>query len=295
MTQLAAVVGILIISSSAILVRLAGVSPDTSAFFRAAYALPVLGLVAWLHGRRSGHLAGFSWMAFGAGLLLGFDLAFWHRAIEWIGAGLATVLGNTQVLFVGLAAWLLHGERPDNAVLAALPVALIGVVLVSGLGGADAYGNAPVAGILFGVCTGLAYAAFLLLFRAAGKKSSSIPRLLFDATVGAAIAAALVGLLVGHIDWHVRFPEHIWLIALALGSQVLGWLLIAYALPRLPALETSVLLLLQPALTILWASFLFDEHLSSVQWLGAGLVLGGIGLASLVGAVRKVETGEEIV
>ena len=40
--HLTAVVGVLLISFSAIFVRLAGVSPDTSAFFRSLYALPVL-------------------------------------------------------------------------------------------------------------------------------------------------------------------------------------------------------------------------------------------------------------
>ena len=42
---LAAVLGALVIAFSAILVRLAEVSPATAAFFRCAYALPLLGLL----------------------------------------------------------------------------------------------------------------------------------------------------------------------------------------------------------------------------------------------------------
>ena len=46
---------------------------------------------------------------------------FWHHAIEYVGAGLATVLGNLQVLIVGVVAWLVLGERPSRAMLLAAP------------------------------------------------------------------------------------------------------------------------------------------------------------------------------
>ena len=37
-----------------------------------------------------------------AGIFFAGDLTFWHHAIEYVGAGLATVLGNLQVLIVGV-------------------------------------------------------------------------------------------------------------------------------------------------------------------------------------------------
>ena len=90
----------------------------------------------------------------------------------------------------------------------------------------------------------------------------------------------------GHLDLAWSWPAHGWLIALALGSQVAGWLLIGYALPRLPAVETSILLLLQPMATVLWALLLFGEDLSVVQWLGVALVLTGVALPSAGSALR---------
>ena len=66
-----------------------------------------------------------------------------------------------------------------------------------------------------------------------------------------------------------------------MGSQVIGWQLIAAALPRLPALETSVFMLLQPMLTTIWARLLFAEHLATSQIAGIGLVLAGVGWLSL--------------
>ena len=43
------------------------------------------------------------------------DLTFWHYSIEAVGAGLATVLGNIQVVLVALLAWAVLGERPAAA------------------------------------------------------------------------------------------------------------------------------------------------------------------------------------
>ena len=277
MTHFAAIVGVLLISFSAVFVRLAAVSPDTSAFFRSLYALPVL-LLLWLALGRRRQSSRLMALAFLSGVFLGLDLAVWHRAIEWIGAGLATVLANTQVIFVGLAAWALQGERPSRPTLGAVPIAFAGMAMVSGLGRDDAYGENPLLGALFGLLAGITYAGFLLLFRRSSRDEATPYGPLLLATLGTAAVTGAIGAASGGLDLAWSWPAHGWLVAMALGSQVIGWLLIAYALPRLPALETSILLLLQPMATVLWASLLFGEDLSVIQWSGVVLVLTGVAL-----------------
>ena len=124
-----------------------------------------------------------------------------------------------------------------------------------------------------------------LIFRASGRDSGSPAGPLLDVTLGATVTVGAIGLFDGQLDPAFVWPAHGWLLALALGSQVVGWLLIGAALPRLPALETSVILLLQPMLTILWAWLLFTEAVSALQGLGMALVLGGVGWLSLRGSV----------
>ncbi|HLA17969.1 MAG TPA: EamA family transporter, partial [Dehalococcoidia bacterium] len=169
MIRFLAVLGILGISFSAVFVRLADVSPATAAFFRAAYALPPLFLL-WMMTRGGDHRsASMRWMAAGSGLFLALDLTVWHRSIELIGAGLATVLANTQIAFVGLIAWAIHRERPTALAFGTIPIVFGGVVLISGLGRADAYGDDPPTGAALGVVTGMAYTGFLLVFRASNR------------------------------------------------------------------------------------------------------------------------------
>src|ERR1700722_2638822 len=130
--RVCAVLGAVAIAFSSILVRLSHASPSTAAIFRCAYALPVLGLLMWREDRRYGaRPARDRWIAVASGVFFAADLIMWHHSIEDVGAGLATVLANIQVVLVPLVAWLVLAERPGRQVLAALPVALIGVLLIS--------------------------------------------------------------------------------------------------------------------------------------------------------------------
>ncbi len=287
MTRLFALLGILGISFSAIFVKQADVSPSTAAFFRTAYAVPVLFLLWMAVRRRDRRAANLRWMAAGAGLFLALDLAVWHRSIDLIGAGLATVLANTQVVFVGLAAWVIYRERPTGLAFVTIPVVFGGVVLISGLGREDAFGDDPVTGAALGVVAGLAYTGFLLVFRASNRELAPAAGPLLDATIGAAIGSLLSGAADPDFSFAITWPAHGWLLALAMVAQVGGWLLIATALPRLPALETSVMLLLQPMATVLWGLLIFAEHLSAAQWAGVALVLGGVGALTLRGSVER--------
>jgi drug/metabolite transporter (DMT)-like permease len=269
-----AVLGAVTIAFSAVLVRQAGVSPSTAAVFRCAYAVPVLVVLAALEDRRFGpRPARGRWIAAAAGVFFAVDLVCWHHAIDDVGAGLATVLGNLQVAFVPLIAWALLGERPGARVLATLPLMLSGIVLISGALESGAYGANPTQGVIFGIATGLSYAGFILTLRAGG---ADLPGPLSDATLVATVGALAIGAVVGDLDLVPTWPAHGWLITLALSSQVLGWLLISASLPRLPAATTALLLTIQPVGSVALGVILFSESPSPLQLLGVAAILTGL-------------------
>jgi drug/metabolite transporter (DMT)-like permease len=277
----AAVAGALTIAFSAILVRKADVSPSTAAVFRCLYAVPVLGVLAWIERRRFGprkrrELRLSLW----AGAFFAADLICWHYAIGDVGAGLATVLGNLQVVLVGLVAWATLGERPEPRVIAAIPLVLFGVVLISGALGHGAYGDDPVRGVLFGIATGFSYAGFILVLRQSGRDLKRPAGPLFETTAAATVFALLAGLVIGDVDLAPSWPSHGWLLVLALSSQVVGWLLISVSLPRLPAAVTSVLLTLQPVGSVLLGIVLLNESPSVLQLGGVLLIFSGILVAT---------------
>ncbi|MEU0567597.1 DMT family transporter [Nonomuraea sp. NPDC005983] len=271
---LIAVAGALIISTSAPLVRLSGVSPATSALFRCAYAVPPLLVMAWLERRRFGPLPARSrYLAWAAGLLFAFDLLFWHHAIDYVGAGLATVLGNLQVFIVAFAAWAVFRERPSNRLMVATPVVFAGVVLISGLFDSAAYGANPLLGVVFGVATSLAYAGFLLLMKAGSDRTVGP---LAHATTVATLAIAALSPVFGGADFTPSWPAHGWLLLLALGPQLLGWSLITYSLPKQPTALTALLLLVQPMTTVALSAVALGEHPSPLQLAGCVVIVLGV-------------------
>ena len=257
-------------------------SPSTGTVYRALFGLPLLVLVGVAEHRRYG---GLPWRTVGlaavAGLFFAGDLLLWHHAIEAVGAGLATVLGNLQVIVVGIVAWLLLGERPSRSTLLSLPVVLVGVVLISGAIGGDAYGADPALGVVLGIGTALCYAGYLLIIRRGSRDPRRPAGPVAVATVFVALGASAVGVVGGDLDPTPPLASLAWLAVLGVTSQSAGYLLISISLPRLPALVTSIILLAQPVMTVVLSMFLLSEAPSATQLLGVVLVIGGIAGATV--------------
>jgi drug/metabolite transporter (DMT)-like permease len=277
-----AVAGALCIAPSATLVGLAGVAPATAAFFRCAYALPLLGVLAWRERRRlGGRTPREVRTAAIAGVFFAIDLVLWNHAIAAAGAGIATVLGNLQVLFVGVGAWAAFRERPPMRLIGALPVVLAGVVLISGVIGRGAYGSDPRLGVLYGMGTSLAYSVFILVLRGRGGQSGRVAGPLFEVAAVTAVVSAALGPVAGGIDLVPTWPAAGWLALLALTSQVVGWMLITWAWRLLPAARTSLLLLIQPVASVALSASVLGERPSGWQLAGCVIVLAGVVWGSL--------------
>lgn len=290
----AAAAGAVCISSSAVLMRLAGTSASLTALGRCVFALPVLGALAWLERRRGAAPmpSRRRWLARLAGVILAADLIVWDHAIGAIGAGLGTVVGNLEVLIISVLAWMFLGERPRRSLVLASPVMLAGLVLVGGLidgPGSRAYGADPGLGVVYGAGVALLYAVYILMLRQATSSPGTAPRApaavaapLFEATVGAAAGSVVLGLALG--DFQHGFGPSAWtaigwLALLALTSQVIGWLLITVSMPRLAAGMIGALLLIQPAGSVALSYLFLGEHPSELQLAGVILMLAGVVIA----------------
>jgi drug/metabolite transporter (DMT)-like permease len=241
----------------------------------------VLGALAFAENRRHGSPPRGSWWRAGAaGAFFAADLILWHHAIADVGAGLATVLANLQVVLVVVAAWMLLGERPSGRVIVAVALVFGGAILISGVVGDDAFGADPARGAVFGVLTAVAYTGFILVLRDMGRDLRRPAGPLFAATLVATVVGIAAGALLGELDLVPSWPAHGWLVTLALTSQVLGWLLIAIALPRLPASLTSIVLTVQPVGSVLLGIVLLGEDPAALQLAGVAVVVAGIVVAT---------------
>ena len=295
--MLIALAGAVAISFSPVFYVYSDTNPSTGAFFRMLYALPALALLAFLVRKADTRSSRTRWTAFGAGLILAPDMLSYHSSMIFIGIGIATLIGNSQVIIVTLASWKLFGEKPNPAILLSLPVVIIGLALISGFADPEPYGEDPVKGVVFGMMAAFFYSSFLILFRYSNRELAPSSSVQLDATVGAALGLLVLGLLplssiaIEPLELQPTWPGHGWLILLALLCQVAGWLAIAHALPRLPAAHTSFAVLLQPVLTLVWGYvILHQEGHSQNQVIGVFLVLAAIITVTLYGSASTAKS-----
>ena len=297
-TMSIALVGALAISFAPILYSVSGLNPLSGAFFRMIYALPFLALIIWFRGIDDNRTFNTRLIAIGAGFVFALDFLSYHSAVDWIGTGIGTLIGNSQVIIVTLMSWRLFGERPNLSILISLPIVTIGLLLISGILDDEPYGDYPVRGVIAGVFTAIFYSAFLIIYRFANRELAPATNLQFDSTAGCALGLLILSFLplqsihVDPIDFQPTLPVHGWLLLLAILSQVVGWLAISYSLPRLPAAYTSFAILLQPVLTIVWGVVLLSESPSLQQSIGMIMILGSIIGVTVYGSVKDGAEGE---
>ena len=290
-----AMFGGIVVSFAPILYAISNANPLTGAFFRMLYALPFLLLIILFRRAEDSRSRNTRLIALIAGFAFSLDFLGYHSTVDWIGAGIGTLIGNSQVIIVTLMSWWLFGERPNLSILISLPIVMIGLFLISGILDDDPYGEYPVRGVIAGIFTAIFYSAFLIIYRFANRELAPAVNLQFDSTVGCALGLLILSFLplqsiyVEPIDFQPSLPTHGWLLALALLSQVTGWLAIAYSLPRLPAAHTSFAILLQPTFTIIWGVIFLSESPSIQQAIGMFLILGSIIAVTISGSVEKAD------
>lgn len=272
-------------SATGVFVKLSGANTGTAAFLRCALALFLLVPMAAAELRRIGprarRLLG---LDAAAGLLLGVDYVFWVASIQHVGAGMATVLLNIQVVVFPLLAWVFPGDRAPLRFLLAVPVMLAGVALSAGVfNPADATGAVPDGkpwlGLAYGCAAGVTYAGYLFLSRLAGGQGHTVTPVCVS-TATAALAAGVLGALWSGIDLvSLDARAWMWLALLALTGQVLTWLMVGSALPRLPASTGAAILVLPPVLAVAMGAVFLGERVTPVQLAGCVLVVLAIWLS----------------
>ncbi len=264
----ALVLGNLFLSFGPWFVRMADTGPVASAFWRTALATPVLMVLAFAMGRRSGPpKAGMLWGVFAlSGLLFAADLASWHLGILQTKLANANLLGNSTSFLLPLWAFLAARAWPTRMQGAALLLALLGAMMLMG----RSYDLSPdnLIGDLLCILAGAFYTAFLVLMARARKSQSpwTILALSTLMTPLPLLAAALwLGEEIMPRDWTP-------LLLLALSSQIIGQGLMIYVVGRISPLVMGLSLLLQPMVGAALGWIQYSEKLAAPDWIGAAMI-----------------------
>ncbi|MEE4329450.1 MAG: DMT family transporter [Wenzhouxiangella sp.] len=280
--------GAVMISFAAVFARLADVEPTTSGFYRMVFG--TLGLLVLLAIRRDLRQGlGRGW---GAALLIAAlfaaDIWFWHRSIVYVGPGLSTLLANFQVFILTAVGVVWMKERIGWRFASGLGLAMAGLWLLFGRD----WGNLAAdhrLGVIFGLLTALAYGLYILTLRGFQIRDPDLrpETRLTQVTICCGVLLGLINLAEGNSFAIPDGQSLAALVALGLLCQVGGWLLISRGMPFLPAAIVGLLLLLQPALSIIWDMLFFGLRMDSLQIVGSVLALVGIYLGFRSAAQRR--------
>jgi drug/metabolite transporter (DMT)-like permease len=243
--------GAVLISLSPVWVKLVSISPTTSGFYRVAIGSVTVAILM-VFARQKLRLSKRAWMLVGlAGAFFSLDLFFWHRSIIYVGPGLSTLLANFQVFIMMSAGVVLLRQKPSATQLLAVPLALLGLVMIVGLDWQSLPGDYRL-GVIFGLLTAIMYAGYLLSLRAARVNSES--RLPLSEVAVVSIVCTLLLVLIAQ--------------------------LLASSLPHVSTTEAGLALLLQPTLSFVWDVLFFGRPMQPVEIAGAAIALIAIYLGS---------------
>jgi len=221
------------------------------------------------------------------GLVLAAFNATWTLSVALNGAAVATVLVYCSAAFTALLGrWLLR-ERLGWGKLLAVALSLSGCALVSGALDPSAW-RANLAAIATGVLSGLCYAGYTLMGRAASQRGLNPWTTVLAVFSFASVFLLAVNLLSGGFvpGAASRPADLLWLgdawrgwavlVLLAAGPTVAGFGLYNVSLSYLPSSVANLVVSTEPVLTAATAYALFGERLTAVQLAGSAMILGAV-------------------
>ena len=220
-----------------------------------------------------------------SGCCIGLNWLLLFEAVD-ISVSVGTLCYYTAPIFVILLSPLLLKEKLTPVKLAAVAVALCGMVLVSGV---FEGGVADLSCILFGIGAALLYASVMIL----NKKLRDISA--YERTVIQLLFASLVllpfCLFGGEFEKLADCGLTEWGLLLVIGIVHTGFAYSLYfgSMMHLKAQTVALLSYLDPATAVLWAFLLLHETLSLPALIGAVLVIG----AAMMGELLPIKKAKE--
>lgn len=214
------------------------------------------------------------------GTLMGISMSLWVLGLfttQSLGEG--AFITSLSVVLVPIVNWAMFRERPSAFTFAALPIAILGMALLS-----LRHGFTPEPSqIFFFIAALLLSVTFILNSRAAYH-------------VPALGLSAIQLILVGSVTFTLSLFFETW--PTEVGTAIWGWLLLSitiatagrfflqtYAQSLTSPSRAAVIMILEPVWTTLFSTFWFNHWMSSTQLLGCGLIL----LALITNRIKRVK------
>jgi drug/metabolite transporter (DMT)-like permease len=275
------IIGAILLSFSPIFSKLSTVPPTIEGFYRVFFGGLSLALVI-CYQRKPLKINKRALVApILCGLFFALELYVWQRSIEYVGPGLATILGNCQAFLLALVGVIYYREKLSTKSIIAIPLAIAGLFMLVGHKW-QLLSHTYQLGIYFGFLTAVWYGAYTLTLRISQQHKTCLAPL---ANLIIVCASASIFLMIFALLQHNSFQLHgvrNWVCMLSYGiiCQAIAWLLVSKGLPIIPISLAGFILLLQPTLAFIWDILIFHRPTPPIEAAGAIITLVAIYLST---------------
>ncbi|NEO87360.1 MAG: DMT family transporter, partial [Spirulina sp. SIO3F2] len=217
-----------------------------------------------------------------AGVCLALHVAAWISSLSFTSITAATTLVTTNPIWMALFCWFWFGDRPRALTSWGIGISLAGSGAIV-LGGTEALlgGSNPLLGNSLALSGAVVATLYMLFGRAAQRRGLSLGHY-------AAVAYSTAAVLLLPLPWlwgvsYGGYPLAVYgaIAGLAIFGQLIGHTSINWAMTQLSPTLVALCILFEPVGASLLGALIFRELPTLNTWLGAGIVLVGVALATL--------------
>ena len=209
-----------------------------------------------------------------SGFFLAIHFAAWVRSVELTTIASATVIVNSQPLFVVFASFLLFKERVSRRALLYILIVLIGGALLSS--GDISLGKDALAGDALALLGAVAVAGYMIIGRYV-RQYLSARSYVFIVYGTSAVILSIFCVSTGTPIFDYGYREYLLFAAMAFFCTILGHTLFNWALKYLKASFVSTITLGEPVFATVLGMSIFAEVPPALTVIGGVIMLSGLG------------------
>jgi drug/metabolite transporter (DMT)-like permease len=188
---------------------------------------------------------------------------------------------STNVVLIAILSALFLKEKVSWMRALGILVAFAGAMLVTFNRGFSLDGRIDLLGCAFSLLAALCFAVYTVLGKRLVDRNDPLLVTTLALFAGAVILAVVTAATVGFGSL-ARAGTQAWWLMVLLGVSMIGFAYPAWfeTLKRLPASRASVFVYFTPVFAVILSLLILDERFSWLFYVGAALVLAGVGLSS---------------
>ncbi len=218
-----------------------------------------------------------------SGIALGFNWILLFESYARTGVSIGTVCYYMAPVFTVLLSPLVLREAITRRKLIFTAIAVVGAVLISGVGTGSA---ADPVGVLMGLSAGLLYSAIVLMNRKM-KKISAMETTFSQLAISAVVMLIYVLSTLDLSQIRIGATPLILLITVGIVHTGIAYALFFGAANKLPAQTTSVLSYIDPVTALILSALVLHQDMTLLQIAGTVLILGSTLISELLDHRKK--------